>query len=78
MQVLYTQFAVLNTPKWNVNNKDKKIIYYIKAVITKYALIELVFFTFHGFFFYNKLKKKKNLSVHGARGDHRLIKLGMR
>ena len=51
MQVLYTQFAVLNTPKWNVNNKDKKLIYYIKAIITKYALIELVFFTFHGFFF---------------------------
>ena len=40
----------LNIPKWNVNNKDKKIIYYIKAVITNYALIELVFFAFHGFF----------------------------
>ena len=56
--------------------KTKKIIYYIKAVITKYALIELVFFAFHGFFL--KIFFKKFLSVHGARGDHRLIKLGMR
>ena len=73
-QVLYTQFAVLNIPKWNVNNEDKKNNLLYKSCNYKICTNRISILCISWFFFL----KKKILSVHGARGDHRLIKLGMR
>ena len=77
--IVSTKFCIHNLQFWIYQNgmsitKTKKNNLLYKSCYYKLCTNRISILCISWFFFI----KKKILSVHGARGDHRLIKLGMR